>query len=325
MKSSLRNGLFRASALVASVAMIAGSAAAGVFGSASAPGVRPSAPPPPVAVAPNVSYTNANLASGGVALRSRTSGVIHVSGMTGATQAAWLYVTVLLAPSTTAPKTLTFKIKRLSPTTPAPTSSTVTAKLVTTVGDPCWGSGGAATYRAPLTPAVAIGNGSYQITLPTKGLVFTDNSGADPWAAPPPPFPAAEGASLLLVGTGGGKVDIFDGQEAEFSGVYSYSLTLSGSTGGSIRFESIGADGQSGCSLTACLTGDKVTVNGTQISGPGGLNSNSDWDGTAGLPLPQLWDDTGHVFSISSGTSVLEVSISTPGDCIVPVANAVAY
>jgi hypothetical protein len=324
--NSLLGKLMKASALTAAAALVATTATAGVLGGASAPGLRTAnAPPPPAPVVPNASYTSASLATGGVALRNRTSGVIHVSGMTGATQAAWFYVTVLLAPSTIAPKTLTFKIKRLSPTTPLPVSANLTAKLVSTVGDPCWGSGGAATYRSPVSPALAIGNGSYQITLPTKGLIFADNSGLDPWLDLPPTFPNGEGASLVLVGTGSSTVAVYDGMEAEFFGVYNYTLTLPSSTGSSIRFDQIGADGQSGCDLSVCLAGDKVTVNGTQISGPGGQNPNSDWDGTVGGPLPQLWDDTAHTFSIASGTSSLNVSINSGNDCIVPAATAVAY
>lgn len=326
MSSSLRNRLITATTLVACAALAASSALAGALGTPSAHVASAvSAPPPPVVASPNAYYTSASVASGGVALRNRTTGVIHISGLTGAAQAAWLYVAVLIAPSSTAPTTLTFKLHRLSPTN-LPTTSNVTAKLVKVAGDPCWASGGTAIYRAPVNAPLAGFNGLYQITLPTKGLIFTNNTGADPWAGPVT-FPNAEGASLVIVGTGSQTVAIYDSQSAEFSAAYTYSLTLPSATGASLRFDTIGADGQVGgsTSASAASSGETVSINGTQISGPGAPDSDSDWNGTIGGPLPQLWDDTAHTFAINAGTSVLNVTTTPPGDCLVAVANVATY
>jgi hypothetical protein len=91
--------------------------------------------------------------------------------------------------------------------------------------------------------------------------------------------------------------------------------------------DSFGADGQIGASRNATSSGDTVSVNGTLISGTGVTNVPSgDWDGSAGWPLPQLWDDTGHdISTAAAGASSLAVSINAPGDCLITVANVVAH
>src|ERR1700682_3031051 len=50
----------------------------------------------------SATYANASYGTGGVALRNRNQGGIHISGVNGPTQGAWLYWTVLLkSPSVT--------------------------------------------------------------------------------------------------------------------------------------------------------------------------------------------------------------------------------
>ena len=67
-------------------------------------------------------------------------------------------------------------------------------------------------------------------------------------------------------------------------------------------------------------------INGVLIAGPGSTANDSDWNGAIAGVLPQLWDDTGHTIdsAVSPGTTSLAVSINSPSDCLVPVANIVA-
>lgn len=45
--------------------------------------------------------------------------------------------------------------------------------------------------------------------------------------------------------------------------------------------------------------------NGHAVTGPGSAYNNSDWNGSAGYPLPRPWDDTGHNITAAtpSGTT----------------------
>jgi hypothetical protein len=182
-------------------------------------------------------------------------------------------------------------------------------------------------YRAPVPLNVATGNGSYKITLsaPQSGLT----TGEDPWDGNVV-FPAAEGASLVIVGTGSYTVQLYDTaipSATTFFGTLNYSLTLPATASGtSILWDSIGADGQIGVSRKAFDSGESTSINSVAVSGPGGANLDSDWDGSSGWPLPQLWDDTGHDITAATpgGTTTLAVTISAPNDCISTVANVVA-
>lgn len=277
--------------------------------------------------APNVrpanTYANAQYATGGVALRNRSVGVIHVSGAVTPIQDAWLYFTYLY--SSTPPASLKIKLTRLFP---GPTSNVnVVGKLIAQSADPCWDSSGGAIYKAQVPTTFANDNGAYEITVPA-GVVGL-NSGEDPWDGNVV-YPLDEGASLVLIGSGSSAVDIFDKGMAgsEFSGSYAYTLKLSSAASNSVLMDSIGADGQIGDSRASGLTGETVTVNGVQISGPGStIDTDSDWDGSSGWPLPQLWDDVGHDITAAapSGTTSLAVAISSPDDCLITVSNVVSH
>src|SRR6185369_14328488 len=87
-----------------------------------------------------------------------------------------------------------------------------------------------------------------------------------------------------------------------FTAPFSYTLIFPlAPTGNPILFDAFGADGQIGASRlsnTGTIAAEEVTINGTVISGAGGLDPDSDWNGSSGFPLPQLWDDTGHDISV---------------------------
>jgi len=271
-------------------------------------------------------YSNASYGTGGVALRNRIKGSIHISGVTGPTQAAWLYWVVLFASTPSS-----FQLKRASevllqrefPTGVATHGAQLIGQLIAVGGDPCWGSAGAWVFRAAVPTSVATGNGLYRIVLNKNATGLSD--GEDPWDFNVV-FPLAEGASLVIVGTGVAGVGLVDGQAGTtFAASYSNSYDLPApATGGLVLFDNFGYDGQIGSSRTILFSNETTTVQGfpggvsVLVAGPGGETGDSDWDGSSGWPLPQLWDDTGHDISNAfavGDTSVL-VSYTSTGDCI---------
>jgi hypothetical protein len=284
---------------------------------------------------PTYVYGDASLGTGGLGLRNRGGGAFNVSGVTGPVQAAYLYWAVLTATATIPKAVEKVTIARLLPTgAPTPLSATVTGTLLTTAGDPCWGSYGTQIFRAAVPTTVATGNGTYKITL-LKGASGLTN-GADPWVSGAV-FPAWEGASLVIVGSGNADVEIFDTViQSEFYTNLEYYLDFyyftANAANGSTVLHLIGADGQTGSSYYPSLTGEQTWENGVQIAGSGfsvppvgGQNGDSDWDGTIAGPLPQLWDDTAHdITNLVNGYYYTYNQFNSYGDCLVPVVNAVA-
>jgi len=275
-------------------------------------------------------YSNASYGTGGVALRNRSTGTIEISGDTGATQAAWLYWAVLLHNPTKAQLTKVGKvtIARLFPAgAPLPSSAAVTGTLLNIGADPCWGSTGTYVYRAAVPLTVATGNGLYKITLSGGASGLTN--GADPWAGAV--FPLFEGASLVVVGTGSATVGLLDGQAGTtFYGATTYSnyyqLPATVASGSQVLLDNFGYDGQIGYSRSGSSSQETSTAlgwpsqtNNILFAGPGsGEVSDSDWDGSSGWPLPQLWDDTGHDISnaFNAGDYWVLVSYTAPYDCV---------
>jgi hypothetical protein len=277
-----------------------------------------------VAIPATATFSNASYGTGGVALRNRSKGFIHISGVTGPTQAAYLYWAVLLQnPTPTQLKhAAEVLIQREFPTT----STTVQVKgtLLAVGGDPCWGSSGTWVYRGVVPNTIATGNGGYKIVVVAPGL----NDGEDPWDGNVV-FPAWEGASLVIIGTGSANVGLFDGQAGNtFSGTtYSPSFHLPATASGSqVLFDNFGYDGQIGVSrsIVSITSNETTSVEGIPsttsvlVAGPGGETGDSDWDGGAGWPLPQLWDDTGHDISnaFAVGDTDAVVSFTSGNDCI---------
>jgi len=277
------------------------------------------------------SYSNASYGTGGVALRNRSTGTIEISGDTGATQAAWLYWAVLLQNPT---KTQLNNVKKLTiarqfPSgAPLPAAATVTGTLLAVGADPCWGSTGTYVYRAAVPTTVATGNGLYRITAHAAPFGLTD--GEDPWDGNVK-FPLFEGASLVIVGTGSATVGLLDGQAGTtfyYPTSYSnyYQLPATVAAGSQVLLDNFGYDGQIGSSRygsasqeTSTALGWPSQTNNILFAGPGsGEVSNSDWDGSSGWPLPQLWDDTGHDISnaFNAGDYWVLVSYTAPYDCV---------
>jgi len=45
--------------------------------------------------------------------------------------------------------------------------------------------------------------------------------------------------------------------------------------------------------LAQAFTSEITTIGGPAFAGPGSAYWDSDWNGSSGLPVPELWDDTG--------------------------------
>jgi hypothetical protein len=284
-------------------------------------------------VSPALTVSGASYATAGTAMRNRRNGAIEISGVVGPVKRAYLYWAFLYSSTPPATQSITF----CKPTAgKAPGAYTCGSKIGTRLAtglDTCWRSKGVAIYRTDVTSSVA-GNGVYPIAL-SSGASAT-GGGADPWTSLT--FPAAEGASLVVIGTGRQTVSVYDRglAGATFYGSTSYTLNLPGGVRNPpVLWDNIGADGQTSFDrVNGFGVGkEKTFVNNVQIAGPGatasGSRPDSDWDGGVGSPSPKLWDDTGHaLLGVSSGVASLNVRFTSVGatfDCVTPIANVVAY
>ena len=295
---------------------------------------QPLAKAPQEGVNPFITYSAAEYATGGVGLRNQEERSIIISGLPVPSSAvdAYLYWVFLLNTTTPPPPVTGMKLCRTWPVGPTAACVTLSGTLLAIGGDPCWGSLGAYIYRAQVPVSVASGNGNYFArTLPgASGL--TD--GEDPWDGNVV-FQLAEGASLVIVSTGSHTVSLYDTgisgltvNTANASLPYTLNLPLA-TSGGTVLWDNFGSDGQVGVSRTANAAAEETTIiNGTPVAGPGigAVDSDSDWNGSAGFPLPQLWDDTGHDITAAApgGTTFLDVLFFSPADCWNVVGNVVS-
>src|SRR5258708_443010 len=143
-------------------------------------------------------------------------------------------------------------------------------------------------------------------------------------------FRLFEGASLVVVGTGTANVGLLDGQAGTtfvgttFSNYYQLPATTA--SGSRVLLDNFGYDGQIGASrsIFSPTSNETSSVSGypsltfVQVAGPGVETSNSDWDGSSGWPLPQLWDDTGYDISnaFAAGDTFVLVNYTSGNDCI---------
>ncbi len=283
------------------------------------------------------SYANASYGTGGVALRNRATGEIGISGVSGTTQAAWLYWAVLLKSPSAALVTKVGKVTigRIFPAgAPTPASVAVTGTLLAIGADPCWGSTGTYVFRAAVPLTVATGNGLYKFTLTPAESGLRD--GEDPWDGNVK-FPLWEGASLVIVGQGSSSVGLLDGQAGTTfgPGPYSnyYQLPATVAAGDRVLLDNFGYDGQLGNSRFGSASNEASYAEGWPslahnilFAGPGGEVTDSDWDGSSGWPLPQLWDDTGHDISnaFNAGDYWVLVSYTSALDCVGTVGAVVS-
>ncbi len=288
---------------------------------------------PQQGVSPFKTYNNAEYATGGVGLRNQSQRSIIISGLPAGSvaQDAYLYWVFLLNTNTPPPAVTSMKLARTFPVPANATSVTLNGTLVGTGADPCWGSVGAYVYRAQVPVSLASGNGNYMVTLLPGAGGLTD--GEDPWDENVV-FQLAEGASLVIITSNGSHtVSIYDSGIAGLTSISSdveYVLNLpAAASGGQMLWDTIGSDGQTGASRTDNAASlETTTINGFPVAGAdiGAGNPDSDWNGSAAFPLPELWDDKGHDITGAApgGTTSLDVLFTSQFDCFNVVANVVA-
>jgi hypothetical protein len=275
-------------------------------------------------------FKHASYGTGGVAMRNRGAGGISISGVFAPVQAAYVYWAVI-APNKAAS---VITVKRLFPGVVGPAN--LSGVVVGVGAAPCPWPGKIVVFRAQIPPAIAVGNGLYEVSL-LAGAAGTVN-GSDPWTAVVPPL--WEGASIVMVGQPSpvappGIVTIYDrvlaGKTFVSGGGLAYNLVLPLPTPGArTLIDNIGADGKHalGASRLAvpAMTSETTTIGGPAFAGPGSVYWDSDWNGSSGLPVPELWDDTGHDITVlGAGVPNLPITVSQPGggDCLTPVVNVV--
>ena len=277
-------------------------------------------------LAPLAGFSGASYATGGKGMRNQRAGGIVISGAKKPIQGAFIYWAVISQGAPVAADQSVI-VQRLFPT-PASTAVKVVGSVVGSGPQPCWSGDTITVFRGTIPLTVATGNGSYQVTL-NAGASGTTN-GTDPWVGGN--LPLFEGASIVLVGTGTGQVALYDSglSGSTFNSSLTYTLLLPATATGALTlWDNIGADGQQGKSRSSSVAKEKTTINGVAVAGPGSAYNDSDWNGSAGSPLPQLWDDTGHNITAAtkSGTTSLNITFNTNDgttpDCLTAVANVV--
>ena len=264
-------------------------------------------------VEPTRTFEYADHAANGIAMRNRTAGTIHLRGapVPSKVLAALLY--------------FNFSDGSRNGQRNVPVLFNGNKVIASKTGDhddPCWGMAGNHSYVADVTQLVPIGgdlNQDYQVVLQFD--VETSTTGQNPWASPEPNQKVrTEGASLVVVyrtKDTTGPVFVYDAlSNSMFSLTAQFDL-LHPTLANLGRFTMVGADGQRGFAGYDNIGSNELTFfDGNQIAGP--PVASSDWDGSAGWPLPQLWDTHTHFVKLDG--SISSVRYQASGDCLVPVA-----
>lgn len=261
---------------------------------------------------PSFSFNPAAHVANGVALRNASQGWIHLRGVPRGER-------VLKA-------LLYWNLADTQPTGSATWRATfngfvVTGQKVADSPDACWGNAGNHTYRADVTRFVPKRrpNGIYNVVIGFDSQTTT--SGQNPWQ-----FEAQDvrlnGATLFVVyRTASGSVRIYDSlNNSTFSSSASFTLNHPGLGNSRGLFTMTGADGQRGGGHDNGSSNETTSFGASgQIAGP--PVAASDWDGSAGWPLVQLWDVHTHnvIFDMDAST----VTYTSGGDCLVPSAFAI--
>jgi hypothetical protein len=264
-------------------------------------------------VEPTRTFEYADHVANGVAIRNRTAGTIHLRGAP--------------VPSKVLAALLYFNFsdgsrdgQRIVPV--LFNANRVVARKTGDHDDPCWGMTGNHSYVADVTQLVPIGgdlNQDYQVVLEFNAE--TSTTGQNPFSTPEPSQKVrTEGATLVVVyrtKDTTGPVFVYETlNNSMFSGTAQFDL-LHPNLANFGRFTMVGADGQRGFSGYDNIGSNELTFfDGNQIAGP--PIASSDWDGSAGWPLPQLWDTHTHYVKLDG--SISSVRYQASGDCLVPVA-----
>lgn len=317
-------------AMMAGLAMPAQADEAGALGMIDPALVTEATPTSLGVIAPRNTWRNASVASAGVGLRNRGEGAIVLGDVRGPVRRAFLYWTVNYNGSSPPAGAESITVQRLGPDRSR--QVTVTGQEIGAGEGPCWGPARISVFRAVVPVRIVSGNGTYIVRLPEGLPGRTD--GGDPWDGNVRE-PLYNGASLVAIGAGNETVALYEGElsgRTQRGGTLAYTLRLPpaiANGAGFVRFHQIGSDGQEGAGrgrVTLEAADVVVRVNGTSISGAGSAVGDSDWNGAAGGPIAQLWDNRLREVSgrLPSGDRRMNVEIVSAGDCITPVANIVA-
>jgi len=272
-----------------------------------------------IKVPPSFLFSGVNHVANGVALRNRCGGTISLRGIPPAStiKSAILYWNYMNGSAVGASTdTEMFNGKR------------VTGTKVADQPDLCWGTNGDHTYRAVVAP---VPPGDYRFTA----LTCNDSSGSNPSITGSRGPVVWDGASLIVTyrdaSTCSDRVAIFDrlaGASNSNAGPHSFSVKMDTGTAtpfsGSGLYTQVGADGQTGQSFansspSGIGTDEIDTFDNSILTGPGGKYPQSDWDGSNGWPMPQLWDT--HTLDVDfNGTSTNTDTTAVTADCIAAVA-----
>jgi hypothetical protein len=260
---------------------------------------------PPLFRAEDVSHV-----ASGVALRDRARGTIHLRGVPAKSQVVRSFLLWNLSDQKregAASAPILFE------------GNLVTGKKTADNTDPCWSHEGNHSYLADVTRFTNQAGGpnqEYEVGLP-----FFENTGTEgqnPWASNQSQHEVLlEGASLIVIyrneQTRGMLYVFAPSGDNMFVGSTSYALATPGFGEG--LFTMVGADGQRGGGHDNTASNELTFFDLAQIAGP--PVAASDWDGSDGLTLPQLWDTHTHRVKLSETPSKVEYKGS--GDCLVPV------
>ncbi len=263
-------------------------------------------------IEPSQQFEFADHAANGVAMRNRTSGTIHLRGIPirSTPLRAMLY--------------FNFSDRSEKGDSSRPVlfnGNVVIAKKTGDHVDPCWGLVGNHSYVADVTSLMPTNgnlNQDHHVVLQFDGN--TSTTGQNPWSPVEPQDVRVEGATLILVyrnANSTGPVYVYDAlNNAMFSGTATFTL-LHAALSGQGLFTMVGADGQRGQGHDNSASNELSFFNSNQIAGP--PVASSDWDGSDGWPLVQLWDTHTHRVPLKGDSS--EVQYQAGGnDCLVPVA-----
>ena len=263
-------------------------------------------------IAPSFTFTNTHHVIAGVALRNRGGGTIAVRGVpfrVGIVR-AFMYWNYADRRTVGSPRS----VAQLN-------GHRVVGVKVADNPDLCWGTLGTHTYRADVTNLLSRRpiNGDYVVTITNPDAVFTN--GEDPWKAAGPTTLKMNGAHLVVFYRSAvlaGPTYLYDTLSfaASTGTPATYTLTHPPLTGFG-QYSMAGADGQRGGGHTNTSSNEVGKFNLLQMSGP--PTAASDWDGAAGLPLPQLYDVHTHQVSFGGASTLNDiVSYTNTGDCWAP-------
>ena len=262
----------------------------------------------------NFTVKDADHVANGVAMRNRTSGTIHLRGVpNGSTVALALLYWNFIDNNKVGPTSMPALFN----------GNLVTGTRTADSDDPCWvlGGGGSHSYVANVTSFVnttSHPNQDYDVVLLFSGVTVT--SGENPWPSQLQSV-RPEGATLIVIYQNNntlGEVNVYhDLNNSMFTGIANFGFSHSPAPSfAADLFTTIGADGQLGGGLSRTVANETTTFNGVQIAGPPITHTN--WDGSDGWPLVQLWDT--HTHQVTLGTATSLVTFQSFGDCLVPVA-----